>query len=496
MSVIVDFNNYGTINLDAHDDWVTQRGAFTVASGLAWGNAPTAASLSRYTGRQFQSDQSSEVVFDVVTGVSLSGSNHGCAVRLQSGSNSGYFAFIEPSANAICYLGVLNNGVETYPFSAGPVNNFTDGCKLRMTATGVGSATRLLVEHFNGTSWSTLMFNVNPGIYFDGGSPGISGHDSSGALKINSVTFTGDLPLVPVVPVVPVNVTEANLKIAAPKNFLSANIAGQAVRANADGTLTIFTGAVSGFSSGLIVENSSTLPDSVIDVVADEVVLRDAASGLVYLAQNVAVTVSMTAAVGTPGALDTGAEAASTWYYVWLISNGTAVAALFSASATAPVLPAGYVYKARIGAVFNDASSNLIRVMQVDNIVSIEQVVLFTNFSGPDANWNTLVGAPLTAFRTAVPPVARSCLGNAGDSTTAIIGTAVAPCNKDGTVNSTPVGVVYTFGDNYTGSAFDLWEMVNNYSVFVRGGANYNIQYKLSGGGVPRARLTVTGFTL
>ncbi len=63
------------------------------------------------------------------------------------------------------------------------------------------------------------------------------------------------------------------------------------------------------------------------------------------------------------GGLDTGAEAASTWYYVFVIrdlSGALPVAALLSASSTDPTLPAGYDVFRRVGSARNDASSNLI----------------------------------------------------------------------------------------------------------------------------------------
>lgn len=72
---------------------------------------------------------------------------------------------------------------------------------------------------------------------------------------------------------------------------------------------------------------------------------------------NVAIT-----ATGA-NALDTGTEANSTWYYVWLIKHGTngTVAGLLSTSATAPTLPSGYTHKRLIFAVRNDASGNFIQ---------------------------------------------------------------------------------------------------------------------------------------
>ena len=73
-----------------------------------------------------------------------------------------------------------------------------------------------------------------------------------------------------------------------------------------------------------------------------------------------AVTVDITAS-GANG-LDTGAEAAATWYAVHVIKDSAdvlAVAGLLSLSAAAPTLPAGYDVFRRVGWVRNDSGSNI-----------------------------------------------------------------------------------------------------------------------------------------
>ena len=70
------------------------------------------------------------------------------------------------------------------------------------------------------------------------------------------------------------------------------------------------------------------------------------------------ITVSMTVA-GLNG-LDTGAEAPSTWYYIWLIYNPSTLVygGLISLSSTSPTMPAGYTKKRRVGVTYNNSSSN------------------------------------------------------------------------------------------------------------------------------------------
>ncbi|MHA3117239.1 phage tail protein [Acinetobacter sp. ANC 4635] len=90
-------------------------------------------------------------------------------------------------------------------------------------------------------------------------------------------------------------------------------------------------------------------------ITANSIVLKNSSGGS-YLAQSVNATGNINT-VGANG-LDTGALAASMWYYVHVIYNPTTqtTAALFSLSATNPTLPSGYTYSARVGAVRTDGS--------------------------------------------------------------------------------------------------------------------------------------------
>lgn len=81
------------------------------------------------------------------------------------------------------------------------------------------------------------------------------------------------------------------------------------------------------------------------------------------------------------GGLDTGSKAVSTWYHVFLISNGTTTDALFSTSATSPTMPNGYTYKRRIGSVKTDSSGNILGFYQVSDYFWFNSVIvdLFTH---------------------------------------------------------------------------------------------------------------------
>lgn len=69
------------------------------------------------------------------------------------------------------------------------------------------------------------------------------------------------------------------------------------------------------------------------------------------------------------GGLDTGSKAISTWYHCYAISKADGTADfLFSTSATAPIMPATYVNKRRIGSIKTDSSGNIIGFIQRSNI--------------------------------------------------------------------------------------------------------------------------------
>jgi hypothetical protein len=159
--------------------------------------------------------------------------------------------------------------------------------------------------------------------------------------------------------------------------------------------------SIVGDSKNLIITNNSGTPNSQIDIDADEIILKDT-DGRAYLAEAVNLTANI-AASGANG-LDTGAEANSTWYYVWVIYNGTNVAGLLSASSTAPTLPSGYTYKALMGAIYNDGSSNFIKIYQTGKRVNTTQAVATSTAPGL-----SYVSVSLGAI---IPPNAKRVTGN------------------------------------------------------------------------------------
>ena len=115
---------------------------------------------------------------------------------------------------------------------------------------------------------------------------------------------------------------------------------------------------------GLVIQNNSGTPNTILDVDASVVVSADSSNNTF-----VATAVDLSINAGTTGAngLDAGALGANTWYYAYVIHNGTAAAGLLSTSATSPTLPSGYTYKVRLGAIKTGGSSTFLRVLQKGN---------------------------------------------------------------------------------------------------------------------------------
>lgn len=124
-------------------------------------------------------------------------------------------------------------------------------------------------------------------------------------------------------------------------------------------------------------------------------------SGGRILVDSISVTADIT--VSGQGGLDTGTEAAATWYYVWFIykSDGTK-AALLSASSTNPTMPAGTWSTPRIiGAVRNDAASNFLKQYQYNEEVCYAARQQALN----DGSSTTFATVSLSSF---VPPGAQA----------------------------------------------------------------------------------------
>lgn len=175
--------------------------------------------------------------------------------------------------------------------------------------------------------------------------------------------------------------------------------------------MSIIAGApdgIAGAASNL--RGSATGTTAPVTVTADSVCVKSAA-GQQRTLNAVSITPSL-AASGVNG-LDAGTSAASTWYYVWVIWNGTTTAGLISLSSTAPTMPAGYTHKARVSEFRTDATANKypLKFTQAGksftwvlggNMPNTIVLIAGTsgNIAGSPAGWTAV------AVATAVPPTA------------------------------------------------------------------------------------------
>lgn len=157
---------------------------------------------------------------------------------------------------------------------------------------------------------------------------------------------------------------------------------------------------------GLSIENGSGDFDTLMTVTATQVPVVDVLGNAVMLF-GINTTGDITA-LGANG-LDVGTVAASTGYYIWLIYNqstGTD-AILFSLSATAPTMPSGYTFKARIGWCVTDSSSDLIRTKQRMNVgrYVITSDSLPEIITGAAGDVSTFVSTTVVGFLPATAPI-------------------------------------------------------------------------------------------
>ena len=152
--------------------------------------------------------------------------------------------------------------------------------------------------------------------------------------------------------------------------------------------------AIEGFIDGLTL--STDAANGIIMApgvaVAGTMVLR--------LASSLTKQLNVAWSAGVGGCLDTGSEASSTWYHVWLIGNPTsgAVDFLASTSATSPTMPSGYTIKRRVGAVYNNGSSS------IDTFEQVGDDFVWTTNPTPNTSSTALASANGTLFTLQVPP--------------------------------------------------------------------------------------------
>ncbi len=199
-----------------------------------------------------------------------------------------------------------------------------------------------------------------------------------------------------------------------------------------------------GQANGLTIRNNTGTPNTQIDIsITGKLILEQVNTGATVGHSGYSATIN--AATTGANALDTGSLAASTWYYIYAISDGTGSnrAYLLSLSSTTPTMPTGYTFKYRIGSIFTNGSSNFTRIIQKGNIAKYEVIAGSTTPNLPIMiSGNS--GAPATPTWTAVAvtsfvpsATATRILGGLGNGVTNSGATMAAPNNSYGAFSST-----------------------------------------------------------
>jgi hypothetical protein len=171
-------------------------------------------------------------------------------------------------------------------------------------------------------------------------------------------------------------------------------------------------------------------------------------SSAVTVTASLGLNVSADITVSGAGGLDTGAEASSTWYYVWVIWSGTTAAALLSTSSTAPTMPATYVNKVLVGAIRNDNSFNLWRMIQYGRRA---QILVGTNPTAPPvivtgSNGNVLTATSISGFVPSTASVLHATARHSmNDNTIFMVSPNASYTNTNAFVSDTNSGITGSF---------------------------------------------------
>lgn len=180
--------------------------------------------------------------------------------------------------------------------------------------------------------------------------------------------------------------------------FVLKTQAGVTVLTVDDAPPTPELGAVTsaGYFYGLQLSNDATDPDNDVVIAAGEAASDGSPALLMVLPTNIVKRLDFAWSTGF-GGLDTGTKEASKWYHVWLIKNLTtfAVNALFSLSATNPVMPDGWTAKRRIGFVGTDSSGDIRPVVWTAGTCTFSTPFSVVGAEANDGNVQRTLNVPL-----------------------------------------------------------------------------------------------------
>ncbi|MFZ3193751.1 MAG: hypothetical protein WA154_11180 [Moraxellaceae bacterium] len=225
-----------------------------------------------------------------------------------------------------------------------------------------------------------------------------------------------------------------------------------------------------------------TTGDTTVKVYCASAVLRDSTNTPLRISDIAAGTSASIASSGV-GGLDTGTEANSTYYYIWLISDAATTRALLSVSSTAPTMPVGYTYKLLVGAVYNNASGHFQKFQQSGVHVIKESTTLLSAGTA-----TTYTNVSLTGH---APPNARRVSGTieVGSASAASISAYVAA--ETSSPGFFSVGEIYA---TTISAGAGTPDMAVPFAINSQHEGFHRIQYKVAGTGAS-ANIYVSGFS-
>lgn len=144
-------------------------------------------------------------------------------------------------------------------------------------------------------------------------------------------------------------------------------------------------------------------PNSQAYINVDEIVLEDT-NARPWTVSTVALIADATV-VGANG-IDAGSLANTTWYSLWVIGNPltNTVAGLIGTSATAPTLPSGYTFKARVGWMRTDGSAHFLKTLQYGKTARYAAVAALPSMTTGSSTTTVAVAnfVPTTAVKIAL----------------------------------------------------------------------------------------------
>lgn len=250
---------------------------------------------------------------------------------------------------------------------------------------------------------------------------------------------------------------------------------------------SIAASAAPGHLYGLTLSNNVSDATNDIDIAIGSAASDATSPTMINLASALTKRLDAAWAVGTnQGGLDTGTVADGT-YWIWLIqrSDTGVVDALFSASATAPTMPASYDRKRRIAPIIRSGATIL--------AFSYNSYSKFWEFSGSSTDTSTIATSP--ALRTVKVPVGVPVMARFGvavSNTSTGLMSIVNHWNPalGSTLPNGRSGVGHVFVNTNTSQSMQFdFDTVTNSSAQI-----YNLATPTGGSGLTSYTLTTLGY--